>query len=153
WNEKELDEALEGWVDSVPEHRELFFFVRIALSNSVLQVKWSPANPNSLFFNQSTILWIAYYWLQMLVHKPFMTLSSAVEQETENPLAFPSLSICVNAARAVVHILEAEQRQSDRERREKANAIGKMWVPEPGPVTWAVLDYKSTMVMGIRIRS
>ncbi|KAJ8095462.1 Gypsy retrotransposon integrase-like protein 1 [Marasmius tenuissimus] len=118
WNEKvvrELDEALAGWVDSVPEH-----------------LKWNPANPNSLFFNQSTILWITYYWLQMLVHKPFMTLSSAVEQESENPLAFPSLSICVNAARAVVHILEAKQRRCDRERRERANAIGKMWIPEPG---------------------
>ncbi|KAK1217366.1 Gypsy retrotransposon integrase-like protein 1 [Marasmius sp. AFHP31] len=119
WNEKvvkELDEALAGWVDSVPEH-----------------LKWNPANPNSLFFTQSTILWMTYYWLQMLVHKPFMTLSSAAEQESESPLAFPSLSICVNAARAVVHILEAKQRRSDRERRQKANATGKMWVPEPGP--------------------
>ncbi|KAJ8095360.1 Gypsy retrotransposon integrase-like protein 1 [Marasmius tenuissimus] len=124
WNEKvvkELDELLANWVDSVPEH-----------------LKWNPTNQNPLFFTQSTIIWITYYGVQMLVHKPFMTLStspSGAEEENEkssNSLAaFPSLSICVNAARAVVHIVEAGQRWSERERRQKAN--GKTWVPEPGP--------------------
>ncbi|KAJ8095353.1 Gypsy retrotransposon integrase-like protein 1 [Marasmius tenuissimus] len=124
WNEKllkELDELLANWVDGVPEH-----------------LKWNPTNQNPLFFTQSTIIWITYYWLQMLVHKPFMTLSTSpggAEKENEkssgSAAAFPSLSICVNAARAVVHILEAGQRWSERERRERAN--GRRWVPEPGP--------------------
>ncbi|KAK1219772.1 Gypsy retrotransposon integrase-like protein 1 [Marasmius sp. AFHP31] len=125
WNEKvvkELDELLANWVDGVPEH-----------------LKWNPTNQNPLFFTQSTIIWITYYWLQMLVHKPFMSLSTSAggaEKESEKPseeaaAAFPSLSICVNAARAVVHILEAGQRWSERKRRENAN--GERWVPEPGP--------------------
>ncbi|KAK1220853.1 Gypsy retrotransposon integrase-like protein 1 [Marasmius sp. AFHP31] len=124
WNEKvvkELDDLLASWVDGVPDH-----------------LKWNPTNQDPLFFTQSTIIWITYYWLQMLVHKPFMTLSTSPgDSEKENEkssgllAAFPSLSICVNAARAVVHILEAGHRWSERERREKAN--GKRWVAEPGP--------------------
>ncbi|KAK1215041.1 Gypsy retrotransposon integrase-like protein 1 [Marasmius sp. AFHP31] len=124
WNAKvmkELDELLANWVDGVPEH-----------------LKWNPTNQNPLFFTQSTIIWITYYWLQMLIHKPFMSFSTSAgsaEKESENPsglaATFPSLGICVNAARAVVHILEAWQRWSERKRREDAN--GKGWVPEPGP--------------------
>ncbi|KAJ8095577.1 Gypsy retrotransposon integrase-like protein 1 [Marasmius tenuissimus] len=123
WNEKvvkELDELLASWADGVPEC-----------------LKWNPTNQNPLFFTQSTIIWITYYWLQMLVHKPFMSFSTSpcgAEKESEKPsgsAAFPSLSICVNAARAVVHILEAGQRWSERKCRENAN--GRRWVPKPGP--------------------
>ncbi|KAL0566243.1 Gypsy retrotransposon integrase-like protein 1 [Marasmius crinis-equi] len=84
WNERivsELDNALNAWADSVPDH-----------------LKWTPNKPSK----QSTILHITYYWARMIVHKPFLNLSHRSE------LGFSSLTICANAARSVIQILEMD---------------------------------------------
>ena len=49
---------------------------------------------------QSAHLHAMYYSLQILVHRPFM-----MTRDKSSPLAFPSLSICANAARSTARIL------------------------------------------------
>jgi len=58
------------------------------------------------FFNQSVLLYLSYYWVQILVHKPFITRPNA-----DSDLSFPSLAICVNAARSAIHVMEVQQRR------------------------------------------
>ncbi|KAL0569068.1 Gypsy retrotransposon integrase-like protein 1 [Marasmius crinis-equi] len=84
WNERivsEIDVALSAWVDSVPDH-----------------LKWTPNKPSK----QSIILHATYYWVQMVVHRPFLNLSP------RTGLRFSSLTICANAARSVIHIVEVD---------------------------------------------
>ncbi|KAF9268830.1 hypothetical protein L218DRAFT_954266 [Marasmius fiardii PR-910] len=78
----ELDSALNGWLDSVPEY-----------------LKWDPNRPKDIFFAQSATLWILFYKVQILIHKPFIPTP-------KRPVAssFPSLTICTTAARACSHI-------------------------------------------------
>ncbi|VDB92530.1 unnamed protein product [Peniophora sp. CBMAI 1063] len=79
----ELDSALNKWQDSVPD-----------------QLRWDPSRTNPVFMLQSANLYAMYYSLQILVHRPFM-----MTRDNTNPLAFPSLSICANAARSTARIL------------------------------------------------
>ncbi|KAF5371633.1 hypothetical protein D9758_003376 [Tetrapyrgos nigripes] len=84
-----LDSALNQWIDSTPEH-----------------VKWDKHRKNDSFFNQSVMLHAMYYWAQIQLHKTYIP---GPEQENNSILAsFPSLAICVNAARSCVHILESQ---------------------------------------------
>ncbi|KAJ8088931.1 Gypsy retrotransposon integrase-like protein 1 [Marasmius tenuissimus] len=121
WNEKivaELDSALNAWIDIVPGH-----------------LKWNPNSTNdpgynlnepSPFFHQSTVLYVTYYWAQMIVHKPFLsTIPSPVSSvSTDTPMStttapgtqvpgwrFPSMAICTNAAKSVVSLVEIAQRR------------------------------------------
>ncbi|KAL0574794.1 Gypsy retrotransposon integrase-like protein 1 [Marasmius crinis-equi] len=94
WTKKivaELDSALNAWVDTIPDH-----------------LKWNPSNSQThtqLFFHQSTMLYMTYYWVQLLVHKPFLGLS-------QEDVGFPSMTICTNAARLAVHLAEVHQRRT-----------------------------------------
>lgn len=63
-------------------------------------VKWDPSREDPVFMLQSANLYAMYYSLQILVHRPFM-----MTRDKTSPLAFPSLSICANAARATARIL------------------------------------------------
>ncbi|KAF9255570.1 hypothetical protein L218DRAFT_967177 [Marasmius fiardii PR-910] len=93
WNEKivaELDSALNYWVDQIPQH-----------------LKWDPNSSAPIWSNQSTILYVTYYWVQILVHKPFISPTNE-----EPVLTFPSLSICANAARSCCHIVDVQQRKT-----------------------------------------
>ncbi|KAK7034658.1 Gypsy retrotransposon integrase-like protein 1 [Paramarasmius palmivorus] len=93
WNEKivlQLDSSLNAWIDTIPEH-----------------LKWDPNKQDPLFFNQSTTLYVTYYWVQILIHRPFI---SPVNEEAV--LTFPSLSICANAARSCCHLVEIQQRRT-----------------------------------------
>ncbi|KAL0068061.1 Gypsy retrotransposon integrase-like protein 1 [Marasmius tenuissimus] len=121
WNEKivaELDSALNAWIDIVPGH-----------------LKWNPNSTNdpgynlnepNPFFHQSTVLYVTYYWAQMIVHKPFLsTIPSPVSSaSTDTPIStttapgtqvpgwrFPSMAICTNAAKSVVSLVEIAQRR------------------------------------------
>ncbi|THU97167.1 hypothetical protein K435DRAFT_663126 [Dendrothele bispora CBS 962.96] len=85
----ELDASLNDWIDKIPEH-----------------LKWDPNRENMVFFHQSVLLYVSYYWVQILVHKPFITRPG-----TDTDLSFPSLAICVNAARSAVHVMEVQQRR------------------------------------------
>ncbi|KAK0205018.1 hypothetical protein DFS33DRAFT_1382918 [Desarmillaria ectypa] len=79
-----IDSALNKWVDSVPDH-----------------LRWNPHNPDPIFFKQSTILYSNYYWVQIQVHRPFI---STISQPS--PISFPSLAICANAVMLLIHIIK-----------------------------------------------
>ncbi|KAF9482139.1 hypothetical protein BDN70DRAFT_875432 [Pholiota conissans] len=77
----ELDSSMNKWKDSLPQF-----------------LRWDPEMTNSIFFHQSVSLHVAYYYIQIQIHRPFLTKKSS--------LSFPSLAICTNAARSSAHVLE-----------------------------------------------
>ncbi|KAJ2936610.1 hypothetical protein H1R20_g483, partial [Candolleomyces eurysporus] len=85
----ELDSALNKWVDSVPDH-----------------LRWNPTRENEQHFNQSVVLYAAYYHIQILIHRPFIPSPSK-----PSPLSFPSLAICTNAARSCSHVVDVHLRR------------------------------------------
>ncbi|KAE9399356.1 hypothetical protein BT96DRAFT_690864 [Gymnopus androsaceus JB14] len=92
WHEKvvaELDSLLNKWVDEIPEH-----------------LKWDPNRKNMEHFRQSTMLYVTYYWIQIQVHRPF--ISGPGEDSLLN---FPSLAICCNASRACISVIDTHQRR------------------------------------------
>ncbi|KAE9392720.1 hypothetical protein BT96DRAFT_924543 [Gymnopus androsaceus JB14] len=92
WHEKivaELDSLLNKWIDEIPEH-----------------LKWDPNRENMEHFQQSTMLYITYYWIQILVHRPF--ISGPGEDSLLN---FPSLAICCNASRSCISLIDTHQRR------------------------------------------
>ncbi|KAI0080947.1 hypothetical protein K474DRAFT_1768947 [Panus rudis PR-1116 ss-1] len=85
----ELDSALNKWVDAIPEH-----------------LRWDPHRENELFLTQSALLYTVYYHVQIEVHRPFIPTSSK-----PSPLSFPSLAICTNAARSIIHVMNVPYRR------------------------------------------
>ncbi|KAJ6459065.1 fungal-specific transcription factor domain-containing protein [Mycena sanguinolenta] len=86
WDEqivKELDSALNKWVDGIPEH-----------------LRWDPRRAGPVFFNQSVSLNTAYYLVQMTVHRLFIPMVRTA------PTTLPSLAICTNAARSCSHVVD-----------------------------------------------
>lgn len=57
------------------------------------------------FRRQAAVLRIAFYYVQITIHRPFIQL--APSSRRVSPLSLPSLAICANAARSTSHILEA----------------------------------------------
>ncbi|KAF9268428.1 hypothetical protein L218DRAFT_615739 [Marasmius fiardii PR-910] len=95
WKRKavmQLDSALNNFVDTIPEHHER------------LPVKWNPKNPDPVFFQQSAMLHAFYHWVQIQIHRPFIPRPGQ-----EAVLALPSLEICTNAARKIIHTVEVLQ--------------------------------------------
>ncbi|KAJ7505484.1 fungal-specific transcription factor domain-containing protein [Mycena galericulata] len=81
----ELDSAMNDFLDSVPPH-----------------LRWDPDNtPTDAFFHQSSVLYMTYYYVQIIIHRPFINKATA--------LAAPSLSICTSAARSALHIADTWQ--------------------------------------------
>ncbi|KAJ7224319.1 fungal-specific transcription factor domain-containing protein [Mycena pura] len=80
----ELDSALNKWFDGLPDH-----------------LRWNPAQEQADFFEQSVALHCAYYHLQIIIHRPYIP-----KPEKRTPLAFPSLAICLNAARSSSRVLD-----------------------------------------------
>lgn len=64
-------------------------------------VRWDPNRQDKRFFNQSVVLWAAYYHIQILIHRPFIPSPGR-----PSPLSFPSLAICTNAARSCIHVVD-----------------------------------------------
>ncbi|KIK66034.1 hypothetical protein GYMLUDRAFT_158408 [Collybiopsis luxurians FD-317 M1] len=92
WNERvvaELDSMLNKWTDEIPEH-----------------LRWDPALVNHEHYSQSVMLYATYYWIQIVIHRPFIPRPAE-----DPPLSFPSLAICANAARSCLHVVEAQQRR------------------------------------------
>ncbi|TRM69414.1 fungal-specific transcription factor domain-containing protein [Schizophyllum amplum] len=86
WDQRlvsELDSELNNWVDSIPDY-----------------LRWDPTRDDRTTFMQSSMLYCAYYYIQIQIHRPFI--------HKESPLAFPSLAICTNAARSCARLLEAQ---------------------------------------------
>ncbi|KAA1476287.1 hypothetical protein DENSPDRAFT_853569 [Dentipellis sp. KUC8613] len=86
----ELDSALNKWIDSVPHH-----------------LRWDPTREDETFFLQSASLYCAYYNLQIFIHRPFIP-----SPRKQSRLAFPSLAICTNAARACSHVADLQRRRT-----------------------------------------
>ncbi|KAF7351484.1 Zn(2)-C6 fungal-type domain-containing protein [Mycena sanguinolenta] len=86
WDEqivKELDSALNKWVDGIPEH-----------------LRWDPRRADPVFFNQSVALYTAFYLVQMTAHRLFIPMVR------KTPTTLPSLAICTNAARSCSHVVD-----------------------------------------------
>ncbi|KII84068.1 hypothetical protein PLICRDRAFT_367695 [Plicaturopsis crispa FD-325 SS-3] len=79
----ELDSALNQWLEDVPDH-----------------LRWDPLREDALFFNQSAALHASYYYVQILIHRPYIP-----SPNKSSPVSFPSLAICTNAARSSIHAL------------------------------------------------
>ncbi|KAF7314179.1 Fungal-trans domain-containing protein [Mycena kentingensis (nom. inval.)] len=74
-----LDSQMNKIFDSLPPH-----------------LHWDPDNqPRGAFYDQSFVLYMTYYYTQIVVHRPYIQKLSAI--------AAPSLSICASAARSILH--------------------------------------------------
>src|SRR5258707_13233580 len=65
-------------------------------------VRWDPRRENQTFFVQSAALHVAYYFIQITIHRPFIPTS-----RKESSLSFPAFVICASAARASSHVSDA----------------------------------------------
>ncbi|KAF5350768.1 hypothetical protein D9758_010394 [Tetrapyrgos nigripes] len=93
WDQKavaELDSALNKWITAVPNH-----------------LKWESQQQNDTFFHQSAIIHSMYYWVQIQVHRRFIP---GPGQTSEGK--FPSLAICMNAARSCIRVIESALRRN-----------------------------------------
>ncbi|KAI0688002.1 fungal-specific transcription factor domain-containing protein [Cytidiella melzeri] len=83
----QVDSALNRWLDGLPAH-----------------LRWDlPHMNNDLFFMQSANIYVAYYNLQIVVHRPFIP-----SPRNPSPLSSPYLAICANAARSCIHVLDEQ---------------------------------------------
>lgn len=85
----ELDSALNSWADSVPDN-----------------LRWDPTRADTRLFEHSAMLYAHYYYVQILIHRPFIPTRKHPES-----VGFPSLAICSNAARSISNILDAVLRR------------------------------------------
>ncbi|KAJ7334168.1 fungal-specific transcription factor domain-containing protein [Mycena albidolilacea] len=98
---KELDLALNQWIDEMPDH-----------------LRWNPSHEHADFFEQSHLLYCTYYQIQILIHrvylpviKPTTPLASLKDAAKNNFQAYPSLAICLNAARSISHVADTHRRR------------------------------------------
>ncbi|KAJ6557317.1 fungal-specific transcription factor domain-containing protein [Mycena vulgaris] len=92
WEERavaELDSALNDWLDTVPLH-----------------LRWDPERSPGPFFDQSALLYATYYYVQIVIHRPYIHKDTA--------LASASLSICTSAARSTIRIADVWLRKTHR---------------------------------------
>ncbi|KJA20730.1 hypothetical protein HYPSUDRAFT_42800 [Hypholoma sublateritium FD-334 SS-4] len=80
----ELDSSMNKWKETLPKF-----------------LQWDPKERRFPFFEQSANLHAMFYYLQILIHRPFLTKKSA--------LSFPSLAMCTTAARSCSKVVEAAQ--------------------------------------------
>ncbi|KAJ6512658.1 fungal-specific transcription factor domain-containing protein [Mycena sanguinolenta] len=74
----EFDSTMNNFLDSIPPH-----------------LIWDPENlPHGVFFDQSATLHIAYQYLRISIHRPYIHKTT---------VGAPSLSICASAARTIIH--------------------------------------------------
>ncbi|PBK73286.1 hypothetical protein ARMSODRAFT_930326 [Armillaria solidipes] len=83
----ELDASLDSWFDSIPEH-----------------LRWDPNQENSTRFNQSASLYILYFQLRILIHRPFIASSKKL-----TPFHIYSLHMCTNAARSCSRVIDTHR--------------------------------------------
>lgn len=100
----QIDSALNQWIDSVPGHRTLHAQYCDAYTLTTSTVRWDPhkLKENQEWFVQSAFLYVNYYYVQILVHRPFIS--------SRSDTSFPHLAICANAARATSHVAEVQAR-------------------------------------------
>ncbi|KAE9409507.1 hypothetical protein BT96DRAFT_872143 [Gymnopus androsaceus JB14] len=82
----EIDKALDNWLEATPEH-----------------LKWNPHRPDSLVFDQSTSLYLMYFYLRIETHRHSITRPGSTFSS--------SLETCLNAAHSCVLIMEARRKR------------------------------------------
>ncbi|KAJ7626546.1 fungal-specific transcription factor domain-containing protein [Mycena polygramma] len=87
----ELDAALNKWAESIPSH-----------------LRWDP-NLEGAFLDQSTSLFMNYYHVQMMIHRPFIPTPGEAPSADST---FPSLAICANSARSCSHVMEVHYKRT-----------------------------------------
>lgn len=89
----ELDSALNSWADNVPH-----------------ELRWDPSCSDYQLFRQSAVLYIYYYYCQILIHRPFIP-----GPRNQHAADLPSLAVCVNAARSICNITYAALKRGRQE--------------------------------------
>jgi hypothetical protein len=97
----ELDSALNSWADTVPD-----------------SLRWDPTRSDPRLFEHSAVLYAHYYYVQVLIHRPFIPTRRHPES-----VGFPSLAICSNAARSISNILDAVLRRGRQSGRLPGHAV------------------------------
>lgn len=101
---------LNKWITTVPVHRMCNVGLTYEPCLTFKTVRWDPTTPSNYsdYSQQSAILYATYYYIQILVHRPFIPRPGKPA-----PLSYPSLAICTNAARSCGQVLEAYRRDCD----------------------------------------
>ncbi|KAK0202974.1 fungal-specific transcription factor domain-containing protein [Desarmillaria ectypa] len=86
---EQLNARLKHWMDAMPDH-----------------LRWDPDRKNPIHFAQSASLHLQYHHLQMLIHRPFISMP----YDSEN-FPFYSVTICTTAARVCADIIDTQLRR------------------------------------------
>ncbi|KAJ7782330.1 fungal-specific transcription factor domain-containing protein [Mycena maculata] len=84
----ELDSAMNDFFDSIPSH-----------------LRRDP-NGRGVFLDQSTTLYTMYYYIQIIIHRPYI--------HKQSPVAAPHLSICTRAARSALDVAKMSMDKLER---------------------------------------
>ncbi|WVF72208.1 hypothetical protein IAT40_007020 [Kwoniella sp. CBS 6097] len=87
----ELDSALNSWADEVPD-----------------ELRWDPTRTDYHLFQQSAVLYVHYYYCQILIHRPFIPTPKNPDSAA---VSLPSLAICANASRSICNIIDVTLRR------------------------------------------
>ena len=138
-----LDSALNSWFDSVPDHcgSTLDGRPRYSLISRV-SVRWDPRRENQTFFVQSSALHVAYYFIQITIHRPFIPTF-----RKESSLSFPAFAICASAARASSHVADALRKRYPRST--TPNIIVRALSPSHAYAEATILGQLPTFVTGV----
>ncbi|THU97630.1 hypothetical protein K435DRAFT_753804 [Dendrothele bispora CBS 962.96] len=79
---RQLDSALEKWLKSFPDF-----------------LHWDPRKPKSVFQDQSATLFMLYVWVQMQIHRIFVSRNTATSRSSSS-LSLSSLARSASVARA-----------------------------------------------------
>ncbi|CAK5269789.1 unnamed protein product [Mycena citricolor] len=85
WDEEvavSLDSRMNQWLDGLPSH---------------LRWRGDQYVGEATAFDQCSVLYTAYNFVQIMIHRPFI--------QKDNSLASPSLAICVGAARCIIQAI------------------------------------------------
>ena len=107
-------------------------------------MRWDPNRENEAFFHQSAWLYCAYYYIQIIVHRPFIPSVGK-----SSPLSFPSLAICTNAARSCSHIVDLHMRRSKTPSQFQVRLIFFFSVPENLISCWKLDSQIAVFTSGI----
>ncbi|UZJ51969.1 hypothetical protein CBS101457_001289 [Exobasidium rhododendri] len=80
----DIDKSLNNWLAGVPSH-----------------LRYNPEEQDTDILLQSSRLFVQYYFIQTLIHRPFIQS----EKWNKSDLTFKSLAIVSNAARSAIHIM------------------------------------------------
>ncbi|KAJ7486889.1 fungal-specific transcription factor domain-containing protein [Mycena latifolia] len=88
----QVESALDKWFASIPPH-----------------LVWDPARPDTLFFDQSAAINCYYYYVRILVCRPFLPATRpGAQMHREGP---PAVSKCTEAAQACISIADVHRRR------------------------------------------